>query len=258
VFTLDTCDNTEEYRTVVGEFWSAVKADDSIQTVVLDLRNNRGGDFGVAPVFANHLSMGLEKLFDIRQRQSDELCSQPQTQALCDPATLSFYEQLGVNGTAEVFDLPSAALSIFYDTLAGPQPTEKFSGEFCVLTSGITFSSAHLWVGAIQLNGLGRVVGTPTGNSPNFWGNTLQFEIPHTDLSLFLTTSLTSIAPESTIDDAIYPDELVPTTLDDIIAGRDSQLEWVFNHTSGADYRSANWASIVVMGLCSCSVIFVT
>jgi C-terminal processing protease CtpA/Prc len=227
IFTLNRCTFNQEYSTRLEEFWTAVKETDQIDTVVLDLRHNRGGDFEVAPAFLNHLAAATEsyELFDVRQRQSEALCDQ--IPSLCASETLGFLQQLGVNTTSSVYDLPGSALSIYYGQVVGSPPTEKFDGKLYVLTSGQTFSSGHIFAGVVQANGLGELIGTPTGNAPNFWGNVISFPVPNTDLTFYSTTSLTTLSTVSNPEDAIYPDVLVETSLQDLQNGRDAQLDWV-------------------------------
>ena len=228
VFTLDDCIFDQEYAMVLEDFWTKVKSSGGvIDTVVLDLRKNRGGEFAVGVAFLNHLAESYQ-LFDVLQRQSEDLCIQ--TPDLCAPQTLGFLEQLGLNTSRPVLELPGSVLSIFLGQLVGPAPTDKFNGELFVLTSGATFSSAHLIAGTVQENELGKLIGEPTGNSPSFWGNFLTFALPSTDLTFFLATSVNVLPPVPVgggNDDTIYPDVLVPTTRQDIMESKDAQLDWV-------------------------------
>lgn len=231
VFTLNACIFNEEFVMMHNEFWMTVKASEdngTIDKVVLDLRENRGGNFAVAIAFLNNLNMSNSyRLFDIMQRQSEDLCIQ--SPALCASETLSFLEQLGVDTSSPVYELSDSVLSIFLRQLVGPAPSDKFNGEIFVLTSGATFSSAHLFAAMIQANDVGTLVGEPTGNTPSFWGNLVAFDVPNADLIFLLTTSWNVLPGEK---DAIYPDVLVPTTLQDIVQNKDAQLEWVLTHNN--------------------------
>eukprot|EP00979_Chaetoceros_neogracilis_P017764 scaffold10270_cov417-Chaetoceros_neogracile.AAC.18 len=251
VFKLDACNFNAEYMAVLQDFWSTVDANENVDTVVLDLRKNRGGDFTVATTFLQYITRDPYTLFDIKQRQSDELCNQ--MPALCDPQTIGFLQSLGIDISNEVYDLPGSALSIFLSQIAGsPSSLDLFNGTLYVLTSGVTFSSAHLFAGVIKRNNFGTLVGTPTGNSPNFWGNQMQFSVPNTDLTYYLTTSRTELNSTDVNDeglDAIYPDILVPTKRNDILSGRDAQLEYILENntpntpTSSPDISGAHSTS---------------
>ena len=245
IFTLDECVNDDQYIKVLEDFWSIVEASDKIDTVVVDLRNNPGGDFTVAPAFLNHLNDTYD-LFNIRQRQSEDFCLQ--MPIFCDASTLGLLQSLGVNTTPEVFDLPSSVLSNVFGV--GTPQVKKFAGDVFVLTSGTTFSSANLFAGVVQNNGLGRVVGTPTGNTPTSWGSVLEFAVPQTDLVLYLTTSATILQASSNAN-AVVPDVMVATTRDDILAGRDAQVEWVLT-------RNTETSTEPTVAPTSCSSAYVT
>lgn len=257
VFKLDECAFNEEYMAILQEFWNAVlEGDDNVDTVVLDLRENRGGEVAVALAFLNYITKDPYTLFDVEQRQSDELCNQ--MPELCAPEVIGLMQQLGVDTSQEVYELPGTALSIFLSQLTGPPLDTIFEGSLYVLTSGKTFSSAHLFAGVVLRNNLGSVVGTPTGNTPNFWGNLLRFDVPHTDLTFMLASSQTSLYNnvEGAEDglDAVYPQILVPTTLQDISEGADAQLDYVLGNNRNDDddssggtgiARSVSWAAIL-------------
>jgi hypothetical protein len=145
--------------------------------------------------------------------------------ALCAPQTLDFSEQLGVNTSGPIYELPGAVLSVFLGQLAGPEPADKFEGERFVLTAGATFSSAHLFAAAVQVNKLVNWFGEPTRNSPSFWGNIVSFDVAHTDLKFYVATSLNIVVASEVDDgDGIYSDFSVPKARADIINDNDVNL----------------------------------
>lgn len=76
-FTLDACIFNEVYMSTLNEFWALVKANPSIDTVVLDLRSNNGGAYTVAPAFLQHITADKDYvIFDNAQRKSDDFCAQ--------------------------------------------------------------------------------------------------------------------------------------------------------------------------------------
>ena len=112
-----------------------------------------------------------------------------------------------------------------------PRPVDPeliFDGDLCVLTSEQTFSSG-LWIGAVLSdNGLATVVGESTGGAPSGYGDILTFQLPETGLRFFVSHKRW-IRPDPSRDpaDTLMPDQLVPTSADDIRLQRDPQLEWV-------------------------------
>ena len=56
IFTLTTCTNNVEYRTVLSHFFDEVFAND-IQNVIVDLRGNGGGNSSVANEFLTYIDV---------------------------------------------------------------------------------------------------------------------------------------------------------------------------------------------------------
>eukprot|EP00978_Attheya_sp_CCMP212_P017066 scaffold45329_cov57-Attheya_sp.AAC.4 len=263
VFTLNECTYDETFTSVLTEFWNKVLTNEdenedgdilAFQTVVLDLRKNIGGEAAVIPAFLRYLDIPPYSLFRVEQRTSPLLCDL--MPILCDRAFLS---QFGIitdnNGSQvmndELYQVSSQVIGLLLgaQVVDEVQTNKKFpvttstsSGQknnFFVLTSGTTFSSAHLFAMVVQDNGIGRVVGTPTGNSLPFYGNLVRFTVPHTNLTLMLTTSLTakdeSHAGGGPNDITVIPDQLVGTTFEDVQFSRDPQLQWVLDQVQRND-----------------------
>jgi C-terminal processing protease CtpA/Prc len=101
-----------------------------------------------------------------------------------------------------------------------------FSGHLYLLTSAETFSSGNWFASIVKDNHLGTIVGEPTGNQPSSYGDILSFQMPNTGFR-FSVSFKNWIRPEPVNDpeDAVYPDIPVYTTIDDVLQGRDPQIE---------------------------------
>ena len=253
VFRLDACVNDAEFYAVLNEFWFVVETE-GMDTVVLDLQRNRGGDFTVGPAFFRFLQDAPTPiaLFSAQQRQSDELCEQ--LPAMCAPFFLNLLStQLGVDTSGDWIDMPSAVISNLFPIVLSqiPPPAQQlFAGELFVLTSDRTFGAAHLIAGVAKANGLGTVVGMPTGNALGGVGSTgIHFDVPHTDLTLVVPTGRTTFLSDDAAlqtelgagalvsrTEAVYPDVLVPPT--DFAV--DAPLEYVLSlHHAATDNSSS-------------------
>ncbi|MBP3041430.1 hypothetical protein J9303_18455 [Bacillaceae bacterium Marseille-Q3522] len=102
------------------------------------------------------------------------------------------------------------------------------------MTSPVTFSAANGWAVTFKDNQIGKIIGEPTGNSPSNYGETLSYQMPNSKLE-FTVSSKKYIRPNPKNDpeDALYPDIPVYTTIEDIIQGRDPQMEKVKELVSG-------------------------
>ena len=77
-------------------------------------------------------------------------------------------------------------------------------------------------------NDLGTIVGEPTGNMPSCYGDILSFQMPTTGFAFSVSfKKFLRPEPENDPEDALYPDIEVYTTIDDVLQGRDPQIEEV-------------------------------
>jgi len=263
VFTLNECIYDETFTSVLTEFWNKVLTNEdenedgdilAFKTVVLDLRKNIGGDATVIPAFLKYLDIPPYSLFQVEQRTSPLLCDL--MPMLCDRAFLSQFGIVTDNNASQVlndelYQVSSQVIGLLLgaQVVDEVQPNKKFpvttttsSGQksnFFVLTSGTTFSSAHMFAMVVQDNGIGRVVGTPTGSILPMHGNLVRVPVPHTNLTLILTTSLTakdeSHAGGGHNDVNVIPDQVVGTTFEDVQSSLDPQLQWVLDQVQPND-----------------------
>ncbi|MGI6082593.1 MAG: S41 family peptidase [Limnochordia bacterium] len=210
IFWLDQCDDTEEYRAAVDAFFAAVHHA-GVRKVAIDVRRNVGGDSGVTKAFLRYLPAETIRTYGSRIRFSSQANAQ--------------------RGYTFLMRLMSAFSGTRSRTVNTPRPSGPnhiFSGDLYVLTSNQTASSG-VWIAVVLSdNGLATVVGEPTGGAPSGYGDILSFELPETGLR-FVVSHKHFIRPDATRDpaDTLMPDQLIPTTAEDIRLSRDAQLEWV-------------------------------
>ena len=226
IFRIDSCLYSEEYKTKLHEFMTAVDAR-RIQRILIDLRHNTGGNILAAFAFLNYLDAEYRS-FSVRQRISEAFMEQYAHFARED--FLKLLSGYGVDPASKFYSLPGGAVQAVMNQMlehSGPAVEErlKFRGELYVLTSNATFSSANLFASLIQDNHLGQIVGEPTGNEVNFHGQPVRFDIPGTDFQLQLATSR-NVRPDPSREnqEAVFPDIPVPTTAEDVRIGRDPQI----------------------------------
>jgi C-terminal processing protease CtpA/Prc len=205
VLTLNSCRFDEEYRGKLREFFAEVSAR-GIGSVCLDVRRNPGGDSRVIDEFLRYIDIDTLKTYGSTVRYSRD--ARKQTKML----------KFGVE------EYPRTARK--NEMIVGKDLL--FSGSLYVLTSPNTFSSANMFAATIQDNRIGTIVGEPTGNQPSCCGHPLSFQMPRTGIYFKVSHKL-FFRPDSTLDgiDAVYPDVEAYRTIDDIIAGRDAQMDTV-------------------------------
>lgn len=216
IFTLNTCVNDDAYKSALKNFFASVR-DENIKNVVVDLRRNTGGDSSVTDEFLNYLPVKEYKGYGAVVRVSEEANAQNHSNVLV--VKDNKYNKYIINS--------------FLVPVKGPEDKSlTFKGNVFVLISKYTCSAAN-WFGAIiQDNKLGTLVGEPSGNAPNCYGNILSFTLPNSKINLSMSYKYFERPDKSKKSNALEPDILVKTTIDDILNNRDPQLEKIKSHNS--------------------------
>jgi len=145
IFTLTTCDCNEEYLSVLDSFFQEVFAE-GIENIVVDLRGNGGGDSWVANEFLTYIDIDTYRSWDGAVRYGWYLHKNN---------NVSFTNQ---------------------------KKEQVFDGAIYVLTDTWTYSSAMDFAMLIADNDLGVIVGEPSGNLPDSYGDILRFQTPNAKL----------------------------------------------------------------------------
>ena len=173
IFTLRQCVYDEEYKNGLRDFFTAVQ-ENNIRSVIVDLRNNPGGNSLVTNEFIRYL---------------------PAESYLTGACEVRFGSILWKNKS---------------QSQRNQQLTPVFSGDVYVLTGADTFSSAMDFATLISDNKLGMVVGEVPGNMPSSYGDILFFQTPNARL-VFTVSYKYFIRPDASKSDSpLIPDVIVP------------------------------------------------
>lgn len=116
----------------------------------------------------------------------------------------------------------SALLDPFIAALAAREPFKK-KGSVLVLTAAGTFSSAQLNASSLRKRCGAVVLGEPTGQKPNTYGEVKSFALTNSKLQVAYSTKL--FKTEAGDPDSMTPDVLIEPTRADLLAGKDPILE---------------------------------
>jgi hypothetical protein len=111
------------------------------------------------------------------------------------------------------------------------RPSLRARGRLLVLIGRSTFSSGLMAAIALKNDFRAVLVGEPTGEKPNSYGEVLQITLPHSRLTVSYTTKFFRLAPNGD-PLALFPDVPVPRSLDDALAGRDPVLDAALRYRS--------------------------
>lgn len=200
----------------------------SIQTLVVDVRNNGGGNSGLCDLLLSYLT-DYDKMKNVgcKVRMSELLLKHQPNLAgveLNDGTKPDF---------GDVFDYweikrenPEEAASahrINYN------PNKIFKGNVIFISGRGTFSSAGLLLTLVRDNNIGTIIGETSGHRPSHYGDVLRFNLPNTDTNA--TVSCRHFTrPNENLNNEI---ELVPDVvlnLSDYTMEKDPAWEYIVEH----------------------------
>ena len=150
VLVLHDCTPGAEYTEALDTFFTGVR-ERGLTKIVVDLRDNPGGNSGVAQEFMARLPVTRYH----------------------DGATLQRWGPW-------VFAWPAMDYPI-------TPVAEPYGGKVYVLTSAATFSSAVIFTYLLQDNHLATVVGQSPSNNPNSYGDVIPLRLPNSRLRWIMT-----------------------------------------------------------------------
>jgi hypothetical protein len=229
VFWLQRCDPNDEFFRTLDAFAREVKQQ-NLKKVVIDLRGNPGGDSSVAVAILRSMGLTLQRGFSVAVRVSPELLHDmpifaptaiaPAFKAAALPAPEPEATRYTVPG--------SMVLGLLDQRLGHRQLAQLAHRDLYLVTDGGTFSSAALFAVLVRDNGLGLLVGEPTGNSVTFNGSEIERAVPGMRYVLHLSTARL-IRPDEVAGTAptLLPDLRASLTAASIRAGHDPALEMI-------------------------------
>lgn len=208
VFNLVVCVDDDVFRRDAEDFFAAVR-DNEIENVIIDLRENVGGQSRVVESFLRHLPIDSYVTYGTEIGYSK-------------PAA----ERVGMRRTW--------GTSTFAPSTRRIEPVEEpFTGNVFVLVGNRTFSAGN-WIAVVFYdNDLGTIIGEPTGNAPSSFGDMISFQLPNTRFILGVSYKyFTRPDPSNDPQDSLYPRVPVNRTRDDLIDDTDPVVGYVIEETS--------------------------
>lgn len=181
VFTLDSCDLNDRYINTVDALFDDVNKN-RIKNIVIDVRNNHGGNSRVIEYFLAHVSFSNLKSVKSECRKNGQL------------------------HTYDYETISSEELRNLVSKKSGKCISNIFNGNLYVTTSNKTFSSGMWWAMLLQDNKIARVIGEVPGNSPTSYGDSSpSFTAPNSKIK-FKSTFKKFYRPNKEAD----PNHIIP------------------------------------------------
>ncbi|MFK8105322.1 MAG: S41 family peptidase [Saprospiraceae bacterium] len=232
--------NALNFGQFLQDYFTKVEQD-SIQNIIIDLRNNTGGDERLGKQLIWYLTERAEiKGFtDFWHNSRFASKSMPVDAKAYDAA---YFEKHGtsmpageINLTKEFYtnpyfyeiEKPDAAFEL--DTTIS-----KFKGKVYVLIGEMTFSAAQILATTMYDNGIGTFVGTPTGNQPSCQTGFTMVKLPHTKKIVNLSLAYMERPDKSkNEEDALFPHVETPFTFMETYVHRiDNSIDYIMTEIS--------------------------
>jgi len=217
----------DRLRVILDSLFARVNADSS-SGIVVDLRRNGGGNSALGDMLLTYVSDrpyrgGISKEWKMSARYRAYVASQTAWWVRWLP--FSWFggqaRQMFVGPDGSV-----AHIEMTQSTKPAPNPL-RVARPVCVLIGPGTFSSAMLLANSIKQSHLATLVGEPTGEPPNSFGEVYAFQLPRTGLRGQVSSAAFVLDPDTlgARRHGVLPDIAVTRTADDLRAGRDPALD---------------------------------
>jgi C-terminal processing protease CtpA/Prc len=213
----------EEFIKFIDAAFKELKSK-GIRKLIIDVRNNGGGNSEMAKHIASYLTD--KPVYSFRKILWKS--SQQMRDFVLDDAennTHGWYER-------EAYDkLMSVNLGECYkwDCEENENPVKSkltFKGKVYVLSNNMTFSTTTDFLAMVRDFGLGTIIGTESGGLPNCYGDSYGFNLPHTNLHVSVSHKFFIRPSGNEKDNDITPDIVISQTDEDRKSNIDTVLEY--------------------------------
>ena len=164
-------------------------------TLIIDLRHNSGGDDKNGALLYSYLTSKPFKYFESIETTRKKL-------------TTTEHPGLGIQEPAET----------------------NFNGKVIFIINGLCFSTTADFCAIAKSNKRGKFVGEETGGAyqGNTSGETFRMTLPNSNINISIPTHMyrNAVTKQKYSDRGIIPDYIVIPRIDDVIAGKDVQLDY--------------------------------
>lgn len=212
---------------------------EDIQTLVIDVRNNSGGNSKLGDV----LLSWLKPYGEIKKFSSSVRFSKLWEDTY--PAVINEYKRI-FSENKQTFELGKLYDSTFLSLINNSSPIfedEKksfqlnedmnliFKGNIIFIQNSGTYSSAGLLVSTVVDNNIGLVIGTESSYKPCNYGEILCWELPNTNIKGAISSKIFS-RPDVTkcTEMTLSPTVYLRSSWEDILKNKDICWEWILSH----------------------------
>jgi hypothetical protein len=219
------------------EMFQTIRAN-NIETLVIDVRNNGGGNSKLCDVLLSWLKPRKEMKQGSSSIRFSELWEQhyPVLAAEYKQALEENqhpYERGKLYDNSFLSQLSESSVYKKIDSyfIENEDENNVFRGNVVFIQNAKTFSSAGMLITAATDNRIGTVIGNKSSYKPCHYGDLLAYELPHTKIRGFVSHKIFNRPDtERCNESSLIPEIYIPATWQNVLEGKDIYWEWVLEH----------------------------
>jgi hypothetical protein len=194
-------ENLGRFKVFIDSAFKVIKSE-GIQNLVIDIRKNSGGDSDIGDEFLQYLAHGPFRQYDQVVEKHSRLLK----------------ERLRMHRTGKKWSredsifmaTPDTVITERYGNIPFKNTPLRFTGKVYLLTGAYTFSSAADFAQCIKHYKLGTIIGEETGGQIISYGDIVTTHLPHTQLTLTISSKLYYNVGARQNDRGVVPDIKMP------------------------------------------------
>ncbi|MFZ6012982.1 MAG: S41 family peptidase, partial [Bacteroidota bacterium] len=214
--------NKKKYFAFFNDCFAKLKHE-NIHTLVIDVRNNRGGDETIAAELLTYLIPWEFKLYE--HIKVNSLDFKVYNQLSKNNLRLSAKDYIRTD--SGFFKINDDLLRIFI-----PQRTNRFTGKVYFLANGGTCSAASTFLSLAQYHHVGKIVGQESGGiAKEVDGHQrIELRLPYSGIKIsFPLWSLRIKTANPEFARGVIPDYVITPTSADLLSRRDVEMEFIYH-----------------------------
>jgi hypothetical protein len=216
----NSCNNYKKFRKFLEQTFSTI-AEKNIDKLIIDIRENGGGDSRLNDLLLTYITTKPYQQSSGRywkvSREAKKAYASNKVYAKMFGA--EFMEEYMSTPDGEVIETLDSS-----DFVVPEKPKNYFEGRSCVLIGPSTFSSANFLADAVKTFNLTTLIGTPTGEYTNDFGEQISFTLNNSGSLVFISSTYDIGANgDATILEPVSPDIYVEN---DVL---EYAMDWIKN-----------------------------
>lgn len=202
LISYNKCEDNEAFGKFLDSTFQFISSN-KIKKLIIDLRYNSGGNSSLNDQLLSYLTRKKYRQSSGRYwKVSKEIQNKIKTDSLwygfLSPDFLDRYLKAEDQSIINAID---------YRKIKNDKPSHFFRGKHCFLIGPYTYSSANYLADAIQTFSLSTLIGQPTGEYTNDFGEQVEFKLPRANSFFFVPTTYDIGAnKKETIMNPVIPD----------------------------------------------------